>query len=242
MIIQSYLCTPQENLNIFSKCTEFYQIQGILASLSHLLTNMDKYLYICTSPLLNTYKIGFHNGSAYALFKRYQTALGDQVEFVMFHTPKPEEHEKILHRILQPYRENNEHFRKEEGGIFYVYCYMAKCVTGCEKVVLYSRRKYGYMREKAKWQYEKSERDDEMHLNNIIHNIEKTANITLSIPEDGIISALNMMNVSDNVVHDHDREQQDCEMDDVMDDVDREREQRMIDNPFSRFVFRGRIQ
>lgn len=134
----------------------------------------DTFLYICRSPVLNGCKIGYHTGSFYSLFKRYQTSFTSGVFFYLFETKSPEDHEKIVHRILRPYNISNEVFKTDKDNhLFYMYCYISKMVTNCEKIKCYSREKYGFSRIQGKWQYEKLERADEEYINDIVINIEK---------------------------------------------------------------------
>jgi hypothetical protein len=86
------------------------------------------------------------------------------------------------------------------------------------------------MREKAKWQYEKSERDDELQLNNMIKEIEKHGNIHLKKPEDDLIFAFNKMEVCDNIVDDEMFD--DIDEEDMMMDVP----EKLIDNPFAKYA------
>jgi hypothetical protein len=141
-------------------------------------------IYICQSPVLNGCKIGYHKGSPYALHKRYQTPFTNNVFFFIFDSKNPEEHEKIVHRILKPYNISNEIFIKKEELIL-MYCYMAKMVTGCERLKCYSREKYGFPRSKGKWNYLKKEMEEENELNDVLKGIEKTAIINFnSLPDE----------------------------------------------------------
>src|SRR5437762_14062602 len=102
--------------------------------------NPSSYIYICFSPVLKGYKIGFHRGTPYQLFKRYQTTLTNKVFFYLFSSDTPEEDEKIIHRILKPYNISNEIFRIEDDDhLQYLFGYMAKMVSGCDRAILYSR-------------------------------------------------------------------------------------------------------
>ena len=47
----------------------------------------SSYIYICRSPILKgCCKIGYHRGTPYQLYKRYQTALTNKVFFFLFET------------------------------------------------------------------------------------------------------------------------------------------------------------
>lgn len=142
-------------------------------------TLQSSYIYICQSPVLRGYKIGYHKGTPYSLYRRYQTPLTNKVFFYLFPTETPEEHEKIVHRILRPYNISNELFRIEDDDhLQYVFGYMAKMVSGCDRVKLYSRERYGYPRNKGKWIYEKAEKEEEEEYNKILGQIEQTGIIT----------------------------------------------------------------
>lgn len=139
----------------------------------------SSYIYMCQSPVLKGCKIGYHKGTPYSLYRRYQTPLTNKVFFHLFPSESPEEHEKIIHRILRPYNISNELFRIEDDDhLPYLFGYMAKMVSGCDRVKLYSREKYGYSRAKGKWTYEKTEKEEEEEYNKILEQIERTGVIT----------------------------------------------------------------
>lgn len=145
----------------------------------------SSYIYVCRSPILKgCCKIGFHKGTPYSLYKRYQTPFTNKVFFYLFATETPEQDEKIIHRILKPYNISNELFRIEDDDhLQYVFGYMAKMVTGCDRAILYSREKYGFPRSKGKWPYEKAEKKDEEIYNSVLDKIVTTGGIIES-PED----------------------------------------------------------
>lgn len=126
-----------------------------------------QFVYICSSPVLCGHKIGYHNGNVSALFKRYQTSLTNMVNFVLFPSTTPEHAEVIIHRILAPYKISNEVFcaEHESQNLHIYYCYIAKAVTGCAEVLLYSREKYGLVRQCDRWRFQKMEMDEQEQLN-----------------------------------------------------------------------------
>jgi len=99
---------------------------------------MEQYIYICESPVLNAYKIGYHTGTPYALHMRYQTSYGSSVSFSLFKTDMTRIHETIIHQILGPYKITNEIFHKNDQ-LYLFYCYIIKNVTNCETMTLYSQ-------------------------------------------------------------------------------------------------------
>lgn len=139
-------------------------------------SSVEKWIYIASSPVLDGLKIGFHTGTFYALYKRYQTTLTNKVFFTLFRTETPEIHEKQIHRIFTPYNISNEIFQNSEE-LFQLYCYMCKCITGCEKIRCYSRERYFVNRTKGVWQYQKEETKEENSINEIVDDILKSGSI-----------------------------------------------------------------
>ena len=139
-------------------------------------SSVEKWIYIASSPVLDGLKIGFHTGTFYALYKRYQTTLTNKVFFTLFRTETPEIHEKQIHRILMPYNISNEIFQNSEE-LYQLYCYMCKCVTDCERIRCYSRERYFVNRTKGVWQYQKEETKEENSINEIVDDILKSGSI-----------------------------------------------------------------
>jgi len=211
-------------------------------------TSKNRYLYICESPVLAAYKIGYHTGEQYALYKRYQTALTNKVSFMLFATDHPERNEKILHRILQPYKIDNELFHKSDD-LLHLYCYMAKAVTGCDIIKCYSREKYGYLRDKNIWQYQKLETQEEDKINNTINNIIKSGYIITNDIDnqetmDEITESMSNMTINTGRVDDIPvQEFNDMSLNndsDVMEMVTQDEiDVKYIDNPFGKWAYRG---
>lgn len=88
-----------------------------------------EFLYICESPVLNGYKIGYHSGHPNTLHDRYRTPFGNCVSFTLFSTNDKVQHEAIVHRIFEPYKITNEIFLKNDK-LYLFYCFILKCTTG----------------------------------------------------------------------------------------------------------------
>lgn len=209
-------------------------------------TSKNRYLYICESPVLNAYKIGYHTGELYGLYKRYQTPLTNKVCFIIFPTDHPERNEKILHRVLEPYKIDNELFQKSDD-LFQMYCYMAKAITGCDRIKCYSREKYGYPRDKNKWEYQKLETKEEDAINIIVNNIIKTGNIITNDNSseniNGVIDSMSSMHINSDEPQNEVSESLmtqisniSLENDDSMfqDDIN----DKYIDNPFGKWAYK----
>ncbi len=187
-------------------------------------TSKDRYIYICESPVLNGYKIGYHTGDLIKLYRRYQTAFTNKVSFTLFETDHPEKHEQIIHRILTPYQISNELFLRSDD-LYTLYCYMVKCVTGCDKAKCYSRDKYDFSRDRNKWQYQKLEDKESELVNKSIDDVLKSGCITINDDEgpgiDNVIE--NMENLALGIITDD------------TEDVD-EISDKYIDNPFGKWA------
>lgn len=220
----------------------------------------DSYIYICESPVLNGYKIGYHKGLTVNLYRRYQTPFTNKVSFTLFPTEFPIKQEKTLHRILNPYRISNEVFRKAPE-LFNLYCYMAKCVTNCERIQCYSREKYGFPRYKGLWNYQKLETEEENKVNDAVDLIWETGDIPGEDDEDmlsedvsgdsaqtySVRSEINIEDVSENISKLNIEDNQDIppeneingsvEEDPFM--SQEEIDQKYADNPFRKWAYKG---
>ena len=185
----------------------------------------NSYIYICESPVLNGYKIGYHKGLPVNLYRRYQTPFTNKVSFTLFPTDVPVKHEKVLHRIINPYRISNELFIKTPE-LYNMYCYMARCITNCQRVRCYSREKYGFPRYKALWKYQEYETKEENEINKNIDYIWNTGNI----PND----------TEDLTVENPDVLADDLENLTVEDPEEKHIDDKYIDNPFRKWVFKGK--
>lgn len=225
------------------------------------------YIYICESPILTGYKIGYHRGLPVDLYRRYQTPFTNKVSFTLFPTEFPIKQEKVLHRILNPYRISNEVFQKTPE-LFNLYCYMAKCITNCQRIQCYSREKYGFPRYKGLWNYQKLETEEENKINDAVNLIWKTGNIPGEDDQDMLskdttgedvsreddqdmlsedtsgedvsenLSKLNIEDISENLSKLNIEDISDKEEEDPFMSQE-EIDQKYADNPFRKYAYRG---
>ena len=197
----------------------------------------NSYIYICESPVLNGYKIGYHKGLPVNLYRRYQTPFTNKVSFTLFPTDIPIKHEKVLHRILNPYRISNELFMKSKE-LFNLYCYMAKCITNCQRIQCYSREKYGFPRYKGLWNYQKLETEEENKINKDFEYIWETGYIpgdeesspqSTSEDTEELTTGVENLNINDS----QDGEPLEEALEEKLID------DKYIDNPFRKWVYKG---
>ena len=201
----------------------------------------EKYIYICSSPLLRGYKIGYHTGTPHQLFKRYQTAFTNMVYFTLFTSSDVERDEAIIHRILAPYRIANEVFSEE--GAYIHYCFIAKAVTGCDEVMLYSKEKYGFTQKQNPCQYYKREKAEQDELNFTLKKMSKADIVKL----DTMLEELNIND--DQELRDEEElnkllemelfEEEPIKEELIKEEPIEEKEEQYPNNPFSRWAYRG---
>jgi hypothetical protein len=100
---------------------------------------------------------------------------------------------------------------------------MCKTVTDCEKIIVYSRHKYGFDREKGLWQYSKLENEEIDRINEVVEKMLKTGMVTIEDEEDKLAAAVSAMKVS---------EEEESE-EEIIEEADQ-----YVDNPFKQWAFK----